>query len=343
MAQEQLLEGIDIFTLRDTPEEQTHNFVPKNFDEYLGQKELKEKLAIYTQAAKMRQEPLDHLLLFGPPGLGKTTLSQIMAQVMEVGIKICSGPMLERTGDLVAILSSLESRDILFIDEIHRMSANVEEVLYTAMEQFRIDVIIGQGAGAKSINLPIHPFTLIGATTKSGMISAPLHSRFGIVERLDFYTDEDLAQIIMQNAHFISLSISPESALLMAHCSRGTPRIAKKILRRVRDFAQVSNKTDADLAFVQKALSFLGIDDEGLNKVDNMLLEKIVTHFNGGPVGLETLASLLGEDKETIEAVYEPFLMRKGYLEKTARGRQIPHKKLPYLKQKFLGQNTLID
>lgn len=341
--EEAIFEGIDLFSLQATPEEQTINFVPKSFDEYLGQKELKEKLAIYTQAAKMRQEPLDHLLLFGPPGLGKTTLSQIMAQVMGVNIKICSGPMLERTGDLVAILSSLEPRDILFIDEIHRMSTAVEEVLYTAMEQFRIDVIIGQGAGAKSINLPIHPFTLIGATTKSGMISAPLHSRFGIIERLDFYSDDDLACIIEQNAQFLELSIAHDAALQIAKCARGTPRIAKKLLRRVRDFAQVSNTNQADLPFVRQALLFLGINDEGLNKIDMMILEKLVVHFNGGPVGLETLASMLGEDKETIELVYEPFLMRQGYLEKTARGRQIPHKKLPHLRAKFLGQNTLID
>ncbi|MCL5876081.1 MAG: Holliday junction branch migration DNA helicase RuvB [Candidatus Dependentiae bacterium] len=336
--------GIDIFSLRDNDhfEESSHDFVPKSFDDYLGQKELKDKLAVYTQAAKMRQEPLDHMLLSGPPGLGKTTLSQIMAQVMGVGIKICSGPMMERTGDLVAILSSLEPRDILFIDEIHRMPSQVEEILYTAMEQFRIDVIIGQGAGAKSINLPLAPFTLIGATTKSGMISAPLHSRFGINERLDFYTDDELCQIVTQSAHFLGLAIDAEAALLIASSARGTPRIAKKMLRRVRDFAQVKNHNNADLELTKQALSFLGINEDGLTKTDLLLLKKIVELFNGGPVGVETLASLLGEDKDTIESVYEPFLMRKGYLEKTARGRQIPHKKLPYLKQRFLGQNSIL-
>ncbi|MCL5876003.1 MAG: Holliday junction branch migration DNA helicase RuvB [Candidatus Dependentiae bacterium] len=336
--------GIDIFSLRDNDhfEESSHDFVPKSFDDYLGQKELKDKLAVYTQAAKMRQEPLDHMLLSGPPGLGKTTLSQIMAQVMGVGIKICSGPMMERTGDLVAILSSLEPRDILFIDEIHRMPSQVEEILYTAMEQFRIDVIIGQGAGAKSINLPLAPFTLIGATTKSGMISAPLHSRFGINERLDFYTDDELCQIVTQSAHFLGLVIDVDAALLIASSARGTPRIAKKMLRRVRDFAQVKNHNNADLEMTKQALSFLGINEDGLTKTDLLLLKKIVELFNGGPVGVETLASLLGEDKDTIENVYEPFLMRKGYLEKTARGRQIPHKKLPYLKQIFLGQNSIL-
>lgn len=336
------INGIEFLTLHETPEEKLHDFVPKTFDEYLGQKELKKKLAVYTQAAKMRNEPLDHLLLFGPPGLGKTTLSQIMAHVMGTNIKICSGPMMERTGDLVAILSSLEARDILFIDEIHRMPSNVEEVLYNAMEHFRIDVIIGQGAGAKSINLPIHPFTLVGATTKSGMLSAPLRSRFGIIERLEFYEDDELRDIILQSARFLTLEISAESALQIARCARGTPRIAKKILRRVRDFAQVNNQNVADATLVHDALNFLGIDEEGLTKVDLMLLQKIMDSFNGGPVGLETLASIIGEDKDTIEAVYEPFLMQRGYLEKTPRGRQIPPKKLALLKMRFLGQNTLL-
>ncbi len=333
----------NILMLQETAEEKAHDFAPKTFDEYLGQAELKKKLDVYTQAAKMRDEPLDHLLLFGPPGLGKTTLSQIMAQVMDVQIKICSGPMMERTGDLVAILSSLEPRDILFIDEIHRMPSAVEEVLYSAMEHFRVDVIIGQGAGAKSVNLPVCPFTLIGATTKTGMISAPLRSRFGIIERLDFYADDDLRDIVLQNAAFLNCALSAESALLIGKSARGTPRIAKKILRRVRDFAQVTNENIANADLVQKALTFLGIDDDGLTNVDRMLLEKIVVIFGGGPVGLETLASIIGEDKDTIEIVYEPYLMRKGYLEKTPRGRQIPHTKLPFLKQKFLGQNTLLD
>lgn len=329
-------------TLSETPDEKSNDFVPKTFDDYLGQKELKEKLAVYTSAAKMRNEPLDHLLLFGPPGVGKTTLSQIMANVMSVGIKICSGPMLERTGDLVAILSGLEQRDILFIDEIHRMPANVEEVLYSAMEHFRVDVIIGQGAGAKTVNLPLNPFTLVGATTKSGMISAPLRSRFGIVERIDFYSDEDLCEIILQSSKFLNIEISKQSSLYISKCSRGTPRIAKRILRRVRDFAQVNNKNIADEKLVQQALSFLGIDQDGLNTIDNIILKKIMENFNGGPVGLDTLASLIGEDKETIEVVYEPFLLRKGYLEKSARGRQIPFKIQPYLKNKYFGQTFII-
>ncbi len=338
----QKIPELNILTLQETPEERSHDFCPKSFDEYLGQAELKKKLAIYTQAAKMREEALDHLLLFGPPGLGKTTLAQIMAEVMNVHIKICSGPMMERTGDLVAILSSLEPRDILFIDEIHRMPIAVEEVLYSAMEHFRVDVIVGQGAGAKSINLPISPFTLIGATTKIGTISAPLRSRFGITERLDFYGHEELRDIVLQNAAFLSVTLSPESAELIGSCARGTPRIAKKILRRVRDFAQVTNENVANIELVTKALAFLGIDHEGLTTVDHMILHHMVTSFNGGPVGIETIASMVGEDKDTIEQVYEPFLMRKGYIEKTPRGRQIPRTKLPFLKQKFLGQSTLL-
>lgn len=334
-------ENFEFLVMQETPEERSNDFVPKTFDDYLGQSLLKEKLEVYTQAAKMRNEALDHLLLFGPPGLGKTTLAQIMAQVMHVGIKICSGPTLERTGDLVAILSSLEPRDILFIDEIHRMPSNVEEILYSAMEQFKVDVIIGQGAGAKIVNLPISTFTLIGATTKSGMISAPLRSRFGIIERLDFYSDVDLAKIILQSSHFLNIKISEESAIQIAKCSRGTPRVAKKILRRIRDFAQVNNQNIADEKLVEQALLFLGIDQDGLNVLDNLMLKKIMENFNGGPVGLETLASLIGEDSETITEVYEPFLLRKGFLEKSARGRQIPHKIQPYLKDKYFGQKTL--
>lgn len=251
--------------------------------------------------------------------------------------------MLERTGDLVALLSAIEPRDILFIDEIHRMPTQVEEVLYSAMEHFRVDVIIGQGVGAKSVNLPINPFTLIGATTKTGMISAPLRSRFGIIERLDFYNEEDLQAIIMQSARHLELALEQDGALLIAKAARGTPRIAKKLLRRVRDFAQVHNYARADKENVLKALAFLSIDSDGLNALDNLLLRTLIERFNGGPAGLETLASCIGEDKETIEDVYEPYLLRMGYLEKTGRGRQIPLKALPYLKIKFLGQKSIIQ
>ncbi len=334
--------GIEFLTLKETEQERSFDFTPTTFDQYIGQHELKEKLHVYTQAAKMRGEPLDHLLLFGPPGLGKTTLSQIMAHVMKVGIKICSGPMLERTGDLVAILSGLDEREILFIDEIHRLPSHVEEILYTAMEQFRVDVIIGQGAGAKSVNLPLNPFTLIGATTKSGMISAPLRSRFGISERLNFYSDNELCEIVQQNAEVLGITLEKDAAMLVAQRARGTPRIAKKITRRVRDFAHV-HQTKTDRALVAKALTFLGLDEEGLTSFDLLLLKNIIQHFNGGPVGLETLASMLGEDKDTIETVYEPYLMRRGYLERTPRGRQIPAIVLPLLRSRLVGQATLLD
>mgnify|MGYP003455480932 CR=1 FL=1 len=331
----------EVITLQDMTSEQGLDFVPTSFDDYIGQTALKDKLKVYTQAAQMRNEPLDHMLLFGPPGLGKTTLSQIMAHVMQVTIKICSGPMLERTGDLVAILSGLDKKDILFIDEIHRMPTHVEEVLYSAMEHFRVDVILGQGAGAKSVSLPIAPFTLIGATTKTGMISAPLRSRFGINERLEFYSHEELQTIVLQNAQFLGTPFSSEGAFAIAKRARGTPRIAKKILRRVRDYAQVHNNNVADTPLVEIALQFLALDDDGLTKVDNMLLHKIIEHFNGGPVGLETLASLIGEDADTIETVYEPYLLQQGYLERTPRGRQIPSKKLAMLHKKYNGQNSI--
>lgn len=332
--------------LSEITEDTQYQFTPQTFEHYIGQQELKNKLSIFTQAALMRQEALDHLLLFGPPGLGKTTLAQLMAKVLNVQLKICSGPMLERTGDLVALLSSLAPRDILFIDEIHRLPIQVEEVLYSAMEQFRVDVIIGQGAGAQSVNLPLAPFTLIGATTKSGMISAPLRSRFGIVERLDFYTPQELADIVKQNAAFLKIQLSDAAAMRIAQGARGTPRIAKRIIRRVRDFAQVKQTKLPLVAtdeLVAHALQVLGIDADGLTTVDNILLFKLLSHFNGGPAGLETLASLIAEDTDTLEQVYEPFLLRSGYLEKTSRGRQIPHKKVSYLKRKFFGQQTLLD
>lgn len=330
-------------TFVDHVEQTEQDFTPKSFDDYCGQSELKQKLKLYTDAARLRNEPLDHLLIFGPPGLGKTTLAQIMASVMQVGIKLCSGPTLERVGDVVALLSSLEPKDILFIDEIHRIPAAVEETLYSAMEQFRIDIIIGQGAGAKSVNLPLNPFTLIGATTKAGTISAPLRSRFGITERLDFYHEDDLQDIILKSAQFMGIKLDASAALLIARCSRGTPRIAKKLFRRIRDFAQVNNNNQATVELTTQALTFLGIDQEGLNEIDRKILSLISLQFKGGPVGLETLASMIGEEPETIEDVYEPFLMRKGYLEKTPRGRQIPPVLQPRFLKEYQGQQSLFN
>lgn len=332
---------LELLSLTATTEERQHDFQPTTFDEYLGQEELKTKLKLYATAARQRDEPLDHTLLSGPPGLGKTTLAQLIAKIMNVGIKICSGPTLERTGDLVALLSSLARHEILFIDEIHRMPAPVEEVLYSALEQFRVDIIIGQGAGAKSVNLPLQPFTLVGATTKSGMLSAPLRSRFGINERLDFYSEDDLQKIVLQSAQFLKITLPAEAALLIAQAARGTPRIAKKMLRRVRDVAQVTHNNMANIEITAQALAFLGINPQGLCAVDEAIMKTIAQRFDGGPVGLETIASIIGEDSATIEEVYEPFLLRKGLLERTPRGRQIPAKLLPLLKKQYDGQRTI--
>ncbi len=332
----------NICTVMSEPDDLVSDYTPKTFAEYLGQAAVKEKLAVYTKAARMRNEPLDHLLLFGPPGLGKTTLATIMAHVMDVAIKICSAPTIERTGDMVALLSSVEPRDILFIDEIHRLPAAVEEILYTAMEQFRVDVIIGQGAGAKSVSLPLPPFTLIGATTKSGSISAPLRSRFGIIERLDYYEVQDLVAIINHYATFLRMSIDVSSADAIARCARGTPRIAKKLFRRVRDFAQVNHVSVITVDIAKKALSMLGLDEDGLSSVDRALLYHVLTQGNGNAVGIETLAALTGEDVETLEMVNEPYLLRLGLLEKTSRGRQIPASKRAYVLKKIGGQQALV-
>jgi Holliday junction DNA helicase RuvB len=317
------------------------DFHPQSFDDYLGQDHIKKKLDVYVKAALQRDEPLDHLLLHGPPGLGKTTLAEIMAHLMGVHIRICTGPMLERKGDLISLLTSMKRKDILFIDEIHRMPISVEEILYGAMEHFKVDVIMGQGTGAESITLPIEQFTLIGATTKTGALSAPLRSRFGITERLDYYSVQTLASIVKQSAQFLNIHLSDDSAERIAYAGRGTPRIAKKILKRVRDFIQTDEKDSQSKDndhIVKNALSCLQIDDKGLTHMDHALLKVITVEFKGGPVGLDTLASITGEDKQTIEDMYEPFLLRQGYLQKTARGRQIPDSILPFLQKKYIEQ-----
>lgn len=307
-------------------------FTPTSFATYLGQTNLKKKLSVYVQASALRNEPLDHMLLFGPPGLGKTTLSEVIAHELGVPCTTTSAPIIERTGDLVAILTNLQPKQVLFIDEIHRLSKQVEEVLYTAMEHFYIDMMVGQGAGAKSIRLPLSPFTLVGATTKAALLSGPLQTRFGIVERLDFYQAQELAAIVEQNAAHLNISITSGAALKIGQRARGTPRIVKRLLRRVRDFAQVQQETEIHEAVVEEALTFLGIDQYGLHKLDRDILTCILKHFNGGPVGLDTLAAITGEDKETIEDFCEPYLMRQGLLQKTPRGRQIPPQKVAHLR-----------
>ncbi len=329
---------LELLNLQETTEDKAITFEPSSFDDYLGQHEIKEKLFVYTKACKAREDALDHVLLFGPPGLGKTTLAKVIAKELGVNLKITSAPILERSGDLVAILSNLSDKEVLFIDEIHRLPKNVEEILYSAMENFCVDMIIGQGAGAKSIRLPLKQFTLIGATTKTSLISGPLQTRFGIVERLDFYEPEDLAEIVTQNANFLGLPILPEAAFSIGKRARGTPRIVKRILRRVRDFAQVHEHEVINIEIVDLALKFLGIDEDGLNKLDRKLLTHIIKDFDGGPVGVETLAALTGEDRETLEDVCEPFLIRLGLLLKTSRGRQIAPKKFLYLKRKLLNE-----
>lgn len=334
------LPELELVAASPIPDDQAVGFSPQSFDEYLGQSVVKNKLRVYVGAAKQRGEQLDHVLLFGPPGLGKTTLANIIAKELDSAFKATSAPVLERPGDLVAILTSLQPRDVFFIDEIHRLPKNVEEVLYTAMENFSVDMIVGQGAGAKSIKLPLHPFTLVGATTKTGMISAPLQTRFGIVERLDFYEPSELAEIVLQNARCLDLTITSEAAKIIGARARGTPRIVKRMLRRVRDFAQFHNATIVDDHLVEKALQFLGVDAQGLNNLDRILLSHILEHFSGGPVGLETLAAMTGEDKETLEDFCEPFLMRQGFLQKTPRGRQIPPQKRLFLRRAILGEKV---
>jgi len=331
---------LELLSLQETAEDKSFTFQPTCFDEFLGQSEIKTKLKVYVQACKERAEPLDHLLLFGPPGLGKTTLAKVMAKELEVTIKITSAPVLERSGDLVAILSGLSNREILFIDEIHRLPKPVEEILYSAMENFCVDMIVGQGAGAKSIRLPISPFTLIGATTKTALLSGPLQTRFGIVERLDFYSPEELAEIVKQNSEFLKIPILPEAALSIGRRARGTPRIVKRLLRRVRDFAQVYKYPVINTEVCDHAMKFLNIDEDGLTKLDRQFLTHIIKDFDGGPVGIETLAAITGEDRETLEDFCEPFLIRQGLVLKTPRGRQISPKKMLYLRRRLLGDKV---
>ncbi len=306
------------------PEDEGDNPLrPRTLADYIGQEKVKENLSIYIRAAKQRGEALDHVLLYGPPGLGKTTLSAIIANELGVNFRITSGPAMERPGDLAALLTNLEPDDVLFIDEIHRLPRTVEEILYPAMEDFAIDIVNGKGQGASSIHLPLPHFTLIGATTRAGQLSAPLRDRFGVIARLELYTPEELGLIVSRSARILSIACDEEGALEIASRSRGTPRIANRLLKRVRDFAQVMNDGVIDLPTARKALDRMEIDELGLDMVDRRMLLAMIRHYNGGPVGLDTLAAAIGEESVTIEDVYEPYLMQIGFLSRTPRGRVV--------------------
>lgn len=297
---------------------------PSSLDQYIGQSALKDELKVYIQAAKQREEALDHVLLYGPPGLGKTTLAMIIASEMQVGLKTTSGPAIEKTGDLVALLNELQPGDVLFIDEIHRLPKIVEEMLYSAMEDFFVDIVVGQGPTAHPVHFPLPPFTLIGATTRAGLLSAPLRDRFGIVGHMAYYDVADLEQIVIRSAGILHSPIDEQGAHEIARRSRGTPRIANRLLKRIRDFAEVSTDHDGiDLSIVQKALTMLQVDDQGLDRTDIKLLKTMITYYDGGPVGLNTLAANIGEETETVAEMYEPFLLQRGFIKRTARGRMV--------------------
>ena len=324
------------------PEDQNEGSLrPRTLDEYIGQKKAKENLSVFIKAAKMRNEPLDHVLLHGPPGLGKTTLAGIIANEMGVNMRITSGPTIEKPGDLAALLTNLQENDILFVDEIHRLNRSVEEILYPAMEDYAIDIIIGKGPSANSIRLDLPRFTLIGATTRSGQITAPLRDRFGVTLRLELYTPEELQLIIERSAQILNIEIEPAGAREIACRSRGTPRIANRLLRRVRDFAQVTADGVVTKAVAGEALTKLEVDKCGLDSLDRRMLRSIIEFYGGGPVGLETLAATINEETVTLEDVYEPYLLQQGFLTRTPRGRCVTKKTYDHLGLEYLGQQQI--
>lgn len=305
---------------------------PDSIDEYIGQSEVKENLEIFIEAAKMRHEPLDHVLLYGPPGLGKTTLAYIIANELGSNLKTASGPSIEKSGDLAAILSTLEAGDVLFIDEIHRMPRYIEEILYPAMEDFTLDIIVGSDSSSRNIKIDLPPFTLVGATTRAGDLTGPLRDRFGIVNKLNYYTVEELTKIVSRSSRVLKCEIDEEAAVELAKRSRGTPRIANRLLKRVRDYALVKGNGRIDLDITRYALDKLKVDDGGLDDTDYHLLKSMIEKFNGGPVGIEAIASSIGEEATTIEDVYEPYLLQMGYMKRTPRGRVVTKKAYEHLK-----------
>lgn len=331
-----------IVTNEELSEDLADNSIrPEYIDDYIGQEEAKQNIKVYIEAAKMREESLDHVLLYGPPGLGKTTLANIIANELGVNIKTASGPSIEKAGDLAAILSSLEPGDVLFIDEIHRMPSYIEEILYPAMEDFVLDIIIGGEGNTRNIRINLPPFTLVGATTRAGDLTSPLRDRFGILAKLQYYTEDELMKIIQRTSRVLKVPIDDDASLELARRSRGTPRIANRLFKRVRDFALVEGNGIIDIDITKKALERLKIDDKGLDDTDHQLLLAIIEKFNGGPVGIESVASSIGEEVTTIEDVYEPYLLQQGFLKRTPRGRVVT--KLAYEHLKIEYQNSIFN